>query len=100
VSEDQVLTDPAGLHLGAGPYMLLYSRRQSEAEAGEPVQWPPIFVVSHDFPVRFRSSVLIPVQDRVENNNAMVLEGVRPQIEIPVPVGVGAAREGAAMDLS
>ncbi|KAJ7887028.1 hypothetical protein B0H14DRAFT_2696359 [Mycena olivaceomarginata] len=82
VSEDQVLADPAGLHLGAGPYMLLYSRRQSEAEAGEPVQWPPIFV------------------DRVENNNAMVLEGVRPQIEIPVPVGVGAAREGAAMDLS
>ncbi|KAJ7318292.1 hypothetical protein DFH08DRAFT_971366 [Mycena albidolilacea] len=33
VCEDQVLTDPACLHLSAGPYMLLYSYRQSEAEA-------------------------------------------------------------------
>jgi hypothetical protein len=45
--------------------MLLYTRRRREAEAGEPVQWPPIFVVSRDFLVRFRSSVLIRVQDRV-----------------------------------
>jgi hypothetical protein len=40
------------------------------------------------------------VQDHVENNNAMVLAAVRPQIKIPIPVAVGAAREGTAMDLS
>ncbi|KAJ7202684.1 hypothetical protein B0H12DRAFT_1162588 [Mycena haematopus] len=44
VSEDLVLSDPAGLHLGAGPYMLMYSRRQSESEINERVEWPPIFV--------------------------------------------------------
>ncbi|KAF7350731.1 Glycoside hydrolase family 79 protein [Mycena sanguinolenta] len=44
VSEDLVLSDPSGLHLGAGPYMLMYSRRQSESEINERVQWPPFFV--------------------------------------------------------
>ncbi|KAJ7131562.1 hypothetical protein C8R43DRAFT_1024703 [Mycena crocata] len=43
VTEDVVLSDPAGLHLGAGPYMLMYSRRQSEEEMNTPVQWPRIF---------------------------------------------------------
>ncbi|KAJ7210924.1 hypothetical protein GGX14DRAFT_450460 [Mycena pura] len=43
VSEDVVLSDPTGLHLGAGPYMLMYSRRQSEAEMSAPVNWPPLF---------------------------------------------------------
>ncbi|KAJ7476769.1 hypothetical protein FB451DRAFT_247238 [Mycena latifolia] len=44
VSEDLVLSDPAGLHLGAGPYMLMYSRRQPEAEMHAPVKWPQYFV--------------------------------------------------------
>ncbi|KAJ6460764.1 hypothetical protein C8R47DRAFT_1226138 [Mycena vitilis] len=44
VSEDVVLSDPAGLHLGAGPYLLLYSRRQSEEEGIQRAEWPPIFV--------------------------------------------------------
>jgi hypothetical protein len=52
VSEDLVLSDPAGLHLGAGPYMLMYSRRQSAAEIGAPIQWPPLFVV-RSFPSFF-----------------------------------------------
>ncbi|KAJ7752837.1 hypothetical protein DFH07DRAFT_825142 [Mycena maculata] len=46
VTEDLVLSDPAGLHLGAGPYMLMYSRRQTEAEMAAPLQWPPLFVDS------------------------------------------------------
>jgi hypothetical protein len=33
VSEEAVLTDPAGLHLGAGPYLLLYSRALTSEEA-------------------------------------------------------------------
>ncbi|KAJ7156274.1 hypothetical protein C8R46DRAFT_1355982 [Mycena filopes] len=44
VSEDTVLSDSAGLHLGAGPYMLIYSRRQSDDELRAPVNWPPAFV--------------------------------------------------------
>ncbi|KAJ7084967.1 hypothetical protein C8R44DRAFT_821787, partial [Mycena epipterygia] len=43
VPEDLVMSDPAGLHLGAGPYMLIYSRRQSELEMRAPVEWPPLF---------------------------------------------------------
>jgi len=39
VSEETVLTDPTGLHLGAGPYMLIYSRAIPEGEQ-EPLQWP------------------------------------------------------------
>ncbi|KAK7002204.1 glycoside hydrolase family 79 protein [Favolaschia claudopus] len=44
VPEELVLTDLAGQHLGAGPYLLMYSRRQSESEGKEPVQWPAGFV--------------------------------------------------------
>ncbi|KAJ6537423.1 hypothetical protein DFH09DRAFT_1178175 [Mycena vulgaris] len=53
VPEDLVLTDTAGLHLGAGPYMLMYSRRQSEEEMKAPVAWPSVFT------------------DRVRKNNEM-----------------------------
>ncbi|KAJ7770452.1 hypothetical protein B0H16DRAFT_1306638 [Mycena metata] len=49
VSEEVVLSDPAGLHLGAGPYMLMYSRRQSDAKLREPVSWPPGFIVRFSF---------------------------------------------------
>ncbi|KAF8142900.1 hypothetical protein K438DRAFT_1877154 [Mycena galopus ATCC 62051] len=67
VSEELVLSDPAGLHLGAGPYMLMYSRRQSEAEMTEPVNWPPIFV------------------DRTAKNNEAFLSDLR----LPVPARAG-----------
>jgi len=40
VSEETVLTDPAGLHLGAGPYMLIYSRAVPEKDHQKPLQWP------------------------------------------------------------
>ena len=39
VSEEAVLTDPTGFHLGAGPYMLIYSRAIPESDQ-EPLQWP------------------------------------------------------------
>ncbi|TFK53221.1 hypothetical protein OE88DRAFT_1657130 [Heliocybe sulcata] len=42
VSEEVVLNDPAGLHYGAGPYLLLYSRAMSEEEEKtlpERLQW-------------------------------------------------------------
>ncbi|KAJ6545499.1 hypothetical protein B0H19DRAFT_1167841 [Mycena capillaripes] len=82
VSEDLVLSDPAGLHLGAGPYMLMYSRRQIESEMNEPVNWPPVFVES------------------TTNNNATFLSelGSRPPIAGRSGAGAG-DRDGDAMDL-
>jgi len=40
VHEDLVLNDTAGLHYGAGPYMLLYSRALPEDMENAAVQWP------------------------------------------------------------
>lgn len=46
VPEETVLTDPTGIHLGAGPYMLFYSRHMSEEQLREPLVWPTVFSVS------------------------------------------------------
>ena len=35
-----MLTDPTGLHLGAGPYFLIYSRAMSPEEEAEHLDWP------------------------------------------------------------
>ncbi|KAH9035003.1 hypothetical protein EDB85DRAFT_1945300 [Lactarius pseudohatsudake] len=43
VSEETVLTDQTGFHLGAGPYMLIYSRAVSEGDQG-PLPWPETVV--------------------------------------------------------
>ncbi|KAF7357833.1 Glycoside hydrolase family 79 protein [Mycena venus] len=80
VSEDLVLSDPAGLHLGAGPYMLMYSRRQSETDMNQPIEWPRCFV------------------DLMAQNNATFLK------DLPLRTNAGAGpaggREEDAMDLS
>jgi len=39
VSEETVLTDPTGFHLGAGPYMLIYSRAVLDGDQS-PLPWP------------------------------------------------------------
>ncbi|KAA1474450.1 hypothetical protein DENSPDRAFT_841038 [Dentipellis sp. KUC8613] len=39
VSEEAVLNDPVGLHLGAGPYLLIYSRAVPEFES-KSLPWP------------------------------------------------------------
>ncbi|KAJ7610405.1 hypothetical protein FB45DRAFT_844551 [Roridomyces roridus] len=44
VPEDLVLTDPAGVHFGAGPYLLIYSRRVSEEEERAVGAWPPLLI--------------------------------------------------------
>ncbi|KAF5384210.1 hypothetical protein D9615_003376 [Tricholomella constricta] len=46
VSEETVLTDPTGLHLGAGPYLVIYSRHLSEEQMKAPVAWPKSLVDS------------------------------------------------------
>ncbi|KAG6877530.1 hypothetical protein C0993_006324 [Termitomyces sp. T159_Od127] len=40
VPEETALTDPTGLHLGAGPYLLLYNRHLPDEEMLAPVAWP------------------------------------------------------------
>ncbi|CCM03777.1 uncharacterized protein FIBRA_05924 [Fibroporia radiculosa] len=40
VSEETVLTDPVGLHLGAGPFFLIYSRALTEEEESLQIAWP------------------------------------------------------------
>ena len=42
VSEDTVFTDPTGLHLGAGPYLLIYSKAMSAEHTSEleRLPWP------------------------------------------------------------
>ncbi|KAG2007243.1 hypothetical protein CC2G_014954 [Coprinopsis cinerea AmutBmut pab1-1] len=57
VTEETVLTDPAGLHLSAGPFLLLYSMHLSDEELRRPVQWPEIFAVCISFV--FQRSVLV-----------------------------------------
>lgn len=44
VSEETVLTDPIGLHLGAGPFMLIYSQQLPENAIKVSHQWPDVFV--------------------------------------------------------
>ena len=46
MSEETVLTDATGLHLGAGPYFLIYSRAMSQEEEDAPVEWPEYIKVS------------------------------------------------------
>ncbi|KXN88417.1 hypothetical protein AN958_07323 [Leucoagaricus sp. SymC.cos] len=45
VPEETVFSDPTGLHLGAGPYMLIYSQHVESEELVMP-QWPRIFTES------------------------------------------------------
>lgn len=40
-----MFTDPTGVHLNAGPYLLLYSRHLSTVELNAPVTWPEQFTV-------------------------------------------------------
>ncbi|KAK7444509.1 hypothetical protein VKT23_015188 [Stygiomarasmius scandens] len=44
VSEDEVLGDTKGVALGAGPYMLIYSRSLTPEQLSEPCPWPDAYV--------------------------------------------------------
>lgn len=57
VDEASVLSESAGLHMGAGPYMLFYSRASDEAASAPPAasaDWPESIAVS--VPVILRRS--------------------------------------------
>jgi hypothetical protein len=45
VSEEDVLTDPAGLHLGAGAYILMYSRALPDESEDPRLVWPETIMV-------------------------------------------------------
>lgn len=65
VSEELVLTDNTGLHLGAGPYMLIYSRATEENDSK--TEWSAAFMVGR----KTYSSLLMltSLQDTMELEN-------------------------------
>ncbi|KAI0962288.1 hypothetical protein AcV7_001167 [Taiwanofungus camphoratus] len=66
VSEEVVLTDSVGLHLGAGPYFLIYSRALSEDEEHIRAPWPE------------------GVKNSVKHNNKMFLSQLPPEVAAQV----------------
>ncbi|KAF5348037.1 hypothetical protein D9758_010059 [Tetrapyrgos nigripes] len=46
VSEEEVLGDTKGVALGAGPYMLIYSRSLTPEQLKEPCPWPEAYVAA------------------------------------------------------
>lgn len=62
VPEETVLSDPTGLHLGAGPYLLVYSRHLSEEEMNVPLVWPKVFT------------------DAVQENNKILRSLLSPEV--------------------
>jgi len=79
VSEETVLTDQTGFHLGAGPYILIYSRAVPEGDEG-PLPWPE------------------DVVREVERHNELFLDSVEPAseaatqiIEVSIPSSTSAS---------
>jgi len=64
VPEDIVLADPAGIHLGAGPYMLIYSRAFPARDGKDDLRlpWPK------------------PLKDHVKFHNQKFLSSLNPEI--------------------
>lgn len=75
VSEELVLEDSVGLHLGAGPYLLLYSRALPEGAEPLDLQWPPPIKV---YPVPANTEALIlPLQiDRCREPQSCTIRAV------------------------
>ncbi|KAH9949345.1 hypothetical protein B0H21DRAFT_820149 [Amylocystis lapponica] len=66
VPEDTVLNDPVGLHLGAGPYFLIYSRALPEEDEDMRAPWPE------------------DIKNSVKHNNRMFLRQLSPEIAAQV----------------
>ncbi|GJE98692.1 hypothetical protein PsYK624_149270 [Phanerochaete sordida] len=66
VPEIEVLEDPAGLHLGAGPFLLIYSRSVSPEEESEKLPWPE------------------RIKDLVKLNNKTLFEELSPEVLLNV----------------
>ena len=98
VSEEIVLTDQTGFHLGAGPYMLIYSRAVPEGDEG-PLPWPEHVVVRAIRlllpPRRVHTSTRF--QREVDRHNEIFLESVEPEaetqqtIEVSIPSSTSAS---------
>jgi hypothetical protein len=83
VTEEMVLTDPNGLHLGAGPYLLLYSRYLSQERIKLPMPWPPEFLVCclKHFDQACNNAL---TQESVEQSNKTFLDMVPPELAAKV----------------
>ncbi|KAI0767227.1 hypothetical protein C8Q74DRAFT_941235 [Fomes fomentarius] len=66
VTEEAVLNDSTGFHLGAGPYFLIYSRAVSQEEEDARAEWPS------------------NIKDSVKYNNRTFFEQLPPEIAAEV----------------
>ena len=89
VPEETVLTDPTGVHLGAGPYLLFYSRHLSDEQLCEPLVWPTIFSVTEDFASVDLVAELGVYQEAVAENNKKFIAAMHQERslsdEVPPP---------------
>jgi hypothetical protein len=79
VSEDIVLADSSGIHLGAGPYMLMYSRALPTGD-GARLPWPKPLKVNSSMFIEVLPLFIILTQDRVKFHNRKFLSSLDPEI--------------------
>ncbi|KAI0267397.1 hypothetical protein BC834DRAFT_968906 [Gloeopeniophorella convolvens] len=76
-TEELVLTDTTGLHLGAGPYMLIYSRAVPDEEL-QPLLWPENVVRD----VEHHNKLFL---------NSMATDPIDPVVEVSIPSSTSAS---------
>jgi hypothetical protein len=89
VAEEMVLSDPTGLHMGAGPYMLFYSRSDSQP-VDAPLYWPKTHRVSRSALCLVTCLLTFTLQADIKESNEsfrMLLpeELSRDLVEFPSP---------------
>ncbi|KAF8607453.1 hypothetical protein BDV93DRAFT_310207 [Ceratobasidium sp. AG-I] len=78
VTEETVLNDSAGVHLGAGAFLLAYSLAEEkvEGEAEETAKWPRKYrLKTQNANVSFRSRLPPEIQSRLQSESHPVSEG-------------------------
>jgi hypothetical protein len=82
VSEDTVLTDPTGLHLGAGPYLLLYSKAMLPEHAAElqRLPWPDKIKVNFHGGVELGLIDASYHQNSAKHNNIQFLSQIKQEV--------------------
>lgn len=99
VPEETVLTDPTGVHLGAGPYLLFYSRHLSDEQLREPLVWPTLFSV---ISCLFCPALLLNkmCQEAVDDHNKKFVAAMHPELGILLDEAPSSISQGASSDLA
>lgn len=84
VTEDDVLTDPIGLHLRAGPYLLIYGRSVSLEEEARRPPWPERLKVGTYSSTPSFTSYSLYFQDSVKECNITLFQQLSSEITADV----------------